>query len=46
MIALHKVDRRDLQTADIHFVIGQCYFRMENFSKALKHCKLAYIKYS
>ena len=46
MIALHKVERRDVRMADIHFTIAQCYFTMGNFNTALKHCKLAEAKYA
>jgi len=41
MIALHKVERKDIRMADIHFAIGQCYFRLGNFGTAIKHCKLS-----
>jgi len=46
MMALHKVDKRDIRLADIHFTIAQCYFKMRNFHTALKHCKLAEAKYT
>jgi len=46
MMVLHKVDRRDIRMADIHYTIAQCYFRMGNFNTAMKHCKLAFVKYT
>jgi hypothetical protein len=46
MIALHKVDRKDMRMAEINFAIGQCYFSLGNFKMALRHCKLAETKYA